>query len=301
MEAMIGDGGSLPNRLFVVHGRNDGARNSMFEFLRALGLMPIEWSQAISLTGKASPYIGEILDVAFDRAQAVVVLLTPDEVTYLRSEYATGDEDPDLTPAAQARPNVLFEAGMAMGRSPDRTVLVEIGALRPFSDVFGRHVVRLDNSAQRRKDLAQRLISAGCSVDLTGEDWLTAGDFTAPSPPGAGLPLGRRIPPAPRPSRVSIDLRYHDRHNGGRLEIINIGTETVYDISLQLPPEASGFDLDNDSLPIKRLPAGKSVTLMAFVSKTLGSRHQSHFDVRVTGRTDDGQQVEQDVFLSIGA
>lgn len=273
----------------------------MFEFLRALGLQPIEWSQAVSLTGKASPYIGEILDVAFDSAQAVVVLLTPDEVTYLRSEYANSDEDPDLTPAAQARPNVLFEAGMAMGRDPDRTVVVELGALRPFSDVFGRHVVRLDNSTSKRKDFAQRLKVAGCSVDLTGEDWLTSGDFTAPPPPGAGLPLGRRVPPAPRPSRVSIDLRYHDRHNGGRLEIVNTGTETVHDLNLHLPPDASGFDLVDDDLPIKRLPAGKSVTLLALVSQSLGNRYRSHFDVRVTGRTDDGQLVEQDVFLSIGA
>ena len=66
---------------------------------------------------------------------------------------------------------------MAMGRSEDRTVLVEIGLLRPFSDVAGRHVIRLDNSTQRRQDLAQRLGLAGCPIKLEGTDWHTAGDF----------------------------------------------------------------------------------------------------------------------------
>ncbi|MCZ7537472.1 MAG: nucleotide-binding protein [Acidimicrobiia bacterium] len=31
----------------------------MFDFLRAIGLQPIEWTQAVALTGKGSPYIGE--------------------------------------------------------------------------------------------------------------------------------------------------------------------------------------------------------------------------------------------------
>jgi hypothetical protein len=38
-------------------------------------------------------------------------------------------------------------------------------------------VVRLDNSSQRRQELAQRLHNAGCDVDLEGTAWHTAGDF----------------------------------------------------------------------------------------------------------------------------
>ena len=66
-----------------------------------------------------------------------------------------------------------------MGRSEDRTVLVELGTLRPFSDVAGRHVIRLDNSTQRRQELAQRLEAAGCPVNMTGTGWHTVGDFEA--------------------------------------------------------------------------------------------------------------------------
>ena len=51
-------------------------------------------------------------------AQAVVVLLTPDDVAYLRHEYASGDGDPETSPTPQATPNVFFEAGMAVGHHP---------------------------------------------------------------------------------------------------------------------------------------------------------------------------------------
>jgi predicted nucleotide-binding protein len=168
--------------VFVVHGRNKTARKSLFDFLRAVGLNPLEWSQAVRLTGDATPYVGEILDAAFAEAQAVVVLMTPDDEAALREPYRGQDEPPyemQLTP--QARPNVLFEAGMAMGRKPKRTVLVEVGRLRPFSDVGGRLVVRLDNSVERRHDLVQRLEAAGCEVNTTGRDWYTAGDFSIPT------------------------------------------------------------------------------------------------------------------------
>ena len=78
------------------------------QFIGGSGLSPIEWSRALASTGSASPYIGEVLDTAFDMAQAIVVLMTPDEVAYLVSDHASGVDDPDTTPGPQARPNVLF-------------------------------------------------------------------------------------------------------------------------------------------------------------------------------------------------
>ena len=165
-------------RVFVVHGRNEKLRQSMFIFLRSIGLKPIEWTEAVKWTESGSPHVDEILNVAFNRAQAIVVLMTPDDEARLRLEFQSGNDpshEKDLTP--QARPNVIFEAGMALGRDPDRTVLVEIGQLRPFSDIAGRHTVRLDDSAAKRQDLAMRLRTAGCPVNLDGTDWHEAGEF----------------------------------------------------------------------------------------------------------------------------
>jgi predicted nucleotide-binding protein len=167
-----------PKIVFVVHGRNEVLRKSIFDFLRAIGLQPLEWSQAVKATGEATPYVGQILDKAFSMAQAVVVLMTPDDEAYLRKEFQTEyDEAYEKNPTAQARPNVLFEAGMAMGRDAKRTLLVQVGTLRPFSDVGGRHILRLNNTSARRQDLADRLKTAGCDVDLSGRDWHSTGSF----------------------------------------------------------------------------------------------------------------------------
>ncbi len=173
-----GPGISGPRVVFVVHGRNLAARDAVFTFLRSVGLHPLEWSEAVLAAGSGAPYIGTILEKAFSIAQAVVVLMTPDDEARLRSSlHQPGDGQHETRITPQARPNVLFEAGMAMGRSPDRTVIVELGNLRPFSDIAGRHVVRLNNSSPRRQELAQRLQAAGCPVNLTGTDWHKAGDF----------------------------------------------------------------------------------------------------------------------------
>lgn len=167
------------SKVFVVHGRNESLRDSMFSFLRALGLQPIEWGQARRLTGDPTPYVGAILDAAFKEASAVVVLMTPDDISCLRQEFRKPDDPPhEAVLTGAARPNVIFEAGMAMGRDERRTVLVECGRPRPFSDIGGRHVLRLDNSSRARQELAHRLQDAGCAVNLSGDQWHTVGDFT---------------------------------------------------------------------------------------------------------------------------
>lgn len=180
--ANIGEPQALPpvdtQAVFVVHGRDGDARDAMFIFLRSIGLQPLEWSEAVQSTGKTSPHISEVLDVAFSRAHAVVVLFTPDDEARLKESFRNQNDLPHETElTGQARPNVLFEAGMAMGRSADRTILVEVGVLRPFSDIAGRLAVRLDNTSRQRQELAQRLRIAGCPVNLEGKDWHTAGDF----------------------------------------------------------------------------------------------------------------------------
>ena len=48
-------------------------------------------------------------------AQAGVVLLTPDDVAYLRHEYASGDGDQETIPTQQPTPNVLFRGWVALG------------------------------------------------------------------------------------------------------------------------------------------------------------------------------------------
>ncbi|MFF0310585.1 TIR domain-containing protein [Streptosporangium sp. NPDC004379] len=291
------DSGPDPRKVFVIHGRDDRARKAMFSFLRAIGLDPIEWSQAISMTGKASPYIGEVLDAVFGAAQAVVVLQTPDDIAYLHPSL-THPDDPECEAQPQARPNVLFEAGMAMGRSPDRTVIVELGKVKVFSDIHGRHAVRLNDSIAKRQDLAHRLQSAGCAVNLTGRDWHEAGDLTPPSPPGGGLPLGRKLPSTKAAGEPHLDAKYINR--GGNkinlIEVTNYGPGDVYELNIESDEQLAA---NNDKeFPVPKLPHGKSVRIMHMSSGGLGSRNNSYFNITVTGKTVDGMAINKEIFMN---
>ncbi len=165
-------------KVFVIHGRNEKLRVSIFRLLRALGLDPIEWTQAIALTRKSSPYISEIIDAGLTDAQAALVLLSGDDEAKLREQYLRqNDPEYEKQLMPQARPNVLFEAGMAMGKYQERTILVQVGNLRKWTDVEGRHVTYLNNSYDKRHELAIKLQTAGCLVDLSGADWTKEGDF----------------------------------------------------------------------------------------------------------------------------
>jgi predicted nucleotide-binding protein len=164
-----------PRKVFLVYGRNTKAKDAMEAFLKSIGLSIVDFEEAVVATGSASPYTGEALDAGFTLARAVLVLLTPDERTHLRKELA-GSPAESLD-EYQARPNVFFEAGMAFRTQRRRTVIVELGNVRPFSDIGGVHMVPLDDSPESREKLIGRLKIAGCAVRLDNEDWRKAGEF----------------------------------------------------------------------------------------------------------------------------
>jgi predicted nucleotide-binding protein len=165
-----------PREVFVVHGRNQKANTALKAFLTAIGLHMVDFEfDAIAATGVGSPYTGEILTAGFRLARAVIIFLTPDERVQLRREHAGSPSE--LRAEYQARPNVFFEAGMAFLSHPRRTVIVELGNIRPFSDIGGRHTIRLDDSTDARERLISRLRVAGCSVDVKDDRWIAAGRF----------------------------------------------------------------------------------------------------------------------------
>jgi predicted nucleotide-binding protein len=160
--------------VMVIYGHDQEANDALFSWLRAIGLKPREWSQLVSASGDASPYIGQVLEQAFRDAQAVIAFFTPDEFVLAK------DADP-MNKASwrlQARPNVLIEAGMALVTHPRRTVLVVHGAQELPSDLAGRHYIRLSStSPSSLHTLATRLHDAGCETDQSGTDWLNASRF----------------------------------------------------------------------------------------------------------------------------
>jgi predicted nucleotide-binding protein len=186
-----------PQTVFMVRGRNNAAADALQDFLSALGLRVISWSQAHSeatrRTGMASPYVLEIVRAGIDMAKAVVVLMTPDDEVRLMDQFVREKEE--LESSGQARPNVVLELGMAIALYPQRTLLVRMGRLRTISDIEGMFQTRLDNSAAKRQYLHDRLRDCGCDVTLQGR-WKEAGDFAAalgtlasPSTPNATQPF----------------------------------------------------------------------------------------------------------------
>ncbi len=166
--------------VMVVHGRDEKMKDAMFAFLRSLDLRPLEWTSGIKETGTANPSVAQIVDALFGKASAVVVLLTPDDEARLRPEFhEPHDPSHEVNLTGQARPNVLFEAGMAITSHPDRTVMVQIGQVRPFTDIGGSYITHMNNSLAKRKELVAKLEHA-CAVDTSSDDWRDAtrgGDF----------------------------------------------------------------------------------------------------------------------------
>jgi predicted nucleotide-binding protein len=168
------------NSIFVVHGRDLALRDEMYAFLRALGLNPIEWNHAIAAAkGGANPIVGDVIDNAMKKAQGIMVLLSSDEDAKLKSKFV-GHHDKRKhlhTLEGQPRPNVIFEAGLALGAHSDKTILVQVGEIREISDIAGKHMVHLTDDASSKQALAQRLETKLKFRIDPNANWLTVGRF----------------------------------------------------------------------------------------------------------------------------
>jgi predicted nucleotide-binding protein len=178
----------VTRRVFVVHGRDGVLTERIEDLLRCVKLEPLEWETLVGASGSTAPYLGQLVARAPHLAQATLVLLSPDDIVELHPDLIQDNDLPhEQARAGQARPNVLFELGLAMMAYPDRTIVVEVGQMRPIADLGGLNVIRFDGSAVAIKKLLERLKQAGCPVEDSGTAWLSPGRF-------AGLPAYRRGP-----------------------------------------------------------------------------------------------------------
>jgi predicted nucleotide-binding protein len=167
------------NSVFVVHGRNERVRLDLFQFLRDIGLNPIEWNAGKHLTRKASPHNAEVIAAMIQKAAGAVVLFCPEEEVTLKREYWRRD-DPieERRKNEQPRPNVLYEAGMAFSAFPSSTVIVRVGRTRTFTDIAGVQIINLTGgTAQGRQAVVSALKTAKLPVADKGQDWLREGGF----------------------------------------------------------------------------------------------------------------------------
>lgn len=143
------------NKIFVVHGHNEAAKDSVHLFLNQL-----TGKDAVILheQGNMSQSLIEKLEAASDTASYAVVLLTGDDVGKAKN-------DPDLS--ARGRQNVVFEMGYFMGKLGRRNVavLMEPGVEEP-GDIRGMLYIPFDSFGSWKGKLAGEIKSAGHHVDL---------------------------------------------------------------------------------------------------------------------------------------
>jgi predicted nucleotide-binding protein len=169
----------------VVHGRDGTLRDSMYELLGALGLKAQEWGHAIRAARSkgGNPYVNDAVSKIMDQAQAIVVMLSPDDEAKLKDQFVGRNERvSEGKLRGQARPNVIFETGIAIGAHHKKTVIVQVGQVKAFTDIGGMHMLHLAGDDKSRHEFANRLQDLGCKIDRDGDHWLRAGDFKPTGP-----------------------------------------------------------------------------------------------------------------------
>ena len=140
------------NRVFVVHGRDEGSKHEVARFLEKLRLTPIILHE--------QPNGGRTLIAKFQGESAstkfAVVIMTPDDA-------GGGVGEP---PKPRARQNVIFELGFFVGKLGTKNVCVLVsGDIERPSDFEGVVYISYGPKTEWKTELARELHSAGINFD----------------------------------------------------------------------------------------------------------------------------------------
>lgn len=156
--------GQKAKRVFIVHGRNGNIVGAVATIVRSMGLEPLDFGEVRLAESFRGRYIGEVLDHAFDTAQAILVLVSGEEIVRLRPRFAIAQDFP-LRTERQPRPNVLVEIGMALRSHAERVIIIDFPPVRQISDLAGLATLKFDGNERKfQTDLSARLKQAGCEV-----------------------------------------------------------------------------------------------------------------------------------------
>jgi predicted nucleotide-binding protein len=145
----------LGTGIFIVHGHDELARESVARFVERLGL------EAIILQDQ--PHIGRTIIEKFEEESVKVgfalVLMTPDDV-------GSSQTKPDEM-RSRARQNVIFELGYFAARLGRRRVcLLYKGNVEIPSDLYGVLYILIDDSDSWKLRVAREMRAAGLEFDL---------------------------------------------------------------------------------------------------------------------------------------
>ena len=141
----------LSNKIFIVHGHDNGAKSEVARFLEKIGF------EAIILHEQANQgkTIIEKIDV-YGNVVFAVVLLTPDDEGCARGER----------PSPRARQNVILELGYFIGRlGRDKVCALKKGDMEIPSDFMGVVWENMDQNGAWQQKLARELNAAGHNIE----------------------------------------------------------------------------------------------------------------------------------------
>lgn len=121
----------LTNKVFIVHGHDEAAKNELEIMLRDMGLEPIILHRQVDGGRTIIEKFEDHADVGY-----AFILMTPDEVAYVVAEEAKPDGQ--RKKEYRARPNVIWEFGYFVGRlGRKRTCCLHRGKMTMPSDLNG--------------------------------------------------------------------------------------------------------------------------------------------------------------------
>ncbi|MGH1398399.1 MAG: TIR domain-containing protein [Alphaproteobacteria bacterium] len=142
----------ISNKVFIVHGHDGEARETVARFVSKLGLEPIILHEQANRGRTVIEKVEANSDVGF-----AIVLLTPDDL----GKAAKEDE---LEP--RARQNVLLELGYFIGKlGRDKVCALKRGAVEIPSDFAGVVWESMDDAGGWRQALGRELQEAGQAID----------------------------------------------------------------------------------------------------------------------------------------
>lgn len=141
-------------QVFVVHGRDEAAKEAVSRLLERIGLHPIVLHEQPNAGRTIIEKIEDYSDAAF-----AIVLLTPDDVGGIAKPRG------DLRP--RARQNVILELGFFLGKlGRHRVCALHTGDIEIPTDFQGVLYVPMDSAGAWRFLLTRELKEAGLEVDL---------------------------------------------------------------------------------------------------------------------------------------
>jgi predicted nucleotide-binding protein len=140
--------------VFIVHGHDEGARETTARFLEKLGIQPIILHEQVSGGRTILEKLEHHSSVDF-----AIILLTPDDVG------AAKTSSDKLSP--RARQNVIMELGYFLNKlGRERVCALHKGHVELPSDFLGVVYVPMDDNGGWRLQVAKELKEVGFSIDM---------------------------------------------------------------------------------------------------------------------------------------